>query len=206
MLIDHIGLYLLPDCGILRIIGRISFPVFAFLLVEGFKHTHSRPRYFARLLATALVAQVIVYMLSATVGISYSHNVLYTFCFALVSLLCAERGSFYLVVVPLLALTAGALDCDYGTFGVFMIVGFYYADKIFSNFILRVLAQAVVLFAMMVSLAYYIEWPVQVFSLLAFIPVALYSGKKGRRLPRLVCYAFYPAHLLIILLIRLLFF
>lgn len=207
MAIDHVGLYLLPECWVFRAIGRLAFPLFAFMLMEGFKHTHSRPRYFARLLTTALVTQVIVYILDSQAGISYSHNVLYTFCFAFISLLCAERGGFYLVAVPLLALAAGAFECDYGTFGVLLIIGFYYADRFFKNkYVLRVLAYAVVLYAMMVSLVYYNAWIMQLFSLFAIAPIALYSGEKGRRLPRAFGYVFYPAHLLIILLIRLQFF
>lgn len=207
MLLDHIGLYLMPDCFLLRAIGRVAFPLFAFMLAEGFKHTHSRPRYFARMLATALITQVIMYLLDKSAGVEYSHNVLYTFCFALISLLCAERGGFYLVAVPLLALAAGALECDYGTFGVLLIIGFYYADRFFRrNYAVRILAYTVVLYAMMASLTYYNGWMVQLFSLFAIVPIAFYSGEKGRRLPRLFGYVFYPAHLLVIYILRLMLF
>mgnify|MGYP002581591684 FL=1 len=59
MTIDHIGAIIYPNIDAFRIIGRISFPIFCFLLVEGFKHTHNRFRYFIRLLLFAIITQPI---------------------------------------------------------------------------------------------------------------------------------------------------
>ncbi len=205
MTIDHIGLYFVPDFAPLRIIGRLAFPLFALLLLEGFRHTHSRPRYFARLLIFGLLAQLPTFALAALTGGSYSHNVLFTLDFALLALMCAERGGFYMIGIPLLGLAASALNCDYGVFGVFLIVGFYYADLLFSDKkVLRAAAQLLVLFAMMQSLAIYHNWNIQYWAIAAIVPIALYSGKKGRRLPRLLPYFYFPAHLFAIYLIKLL--
>ena len=207
MTIDHIAYYLFPDLTIFRIIGRLAFPLFAFMLVEGFKHTHSRSRYFLRLLFTALVTQVLFYVVSSRFGYSYSHNVMFTLAFSLISLICAEQGGFYIIAIPLLALAAGAFECEYGTYGVLMIIGFYYAGKIFSkNRYLRVAAQSIVLIAMMSSQALQAGWPIQLYAIFAAVPIALYSGKKGRRLPRLFGYIYYPAHIAVLLLAKLLFF
>lgn len=207
MTIDHIAYYLFPDLTLFRIIGRLAFPLFAFMIVEGFKQTHSRSKYFLRLLLTALVTQVLFYFAASHFGFNYSHNVMFTLAFALISLICAEQGGFYIIAIPLLALAAGAFECEYGTYGVLMIVGFYYAEKIFSkNCYLRVLAQFVVLVAMMLSQTFHAGWPIQAYAILAIIPIALYSGKKGRRLPRLFGYVYYPAHIAVFLLIKLLFF
>ena len=207
MTIDHIAYYLFPDLTIFRIIGRLAFPLFAFMLVEGFKHTHSRSRYFLRLLFTALVTQVLFYVVSSRFGYSYSHNVMFTLTFSLISLICAEQGGFYIIAIPLLALAAGAFECEYGTYGVLMIIGFYYAGKIFSkNRYLCVAAQSIVLIAMMSSQALQVGWPIQLYAIFAAVPIALYSGKKGRRLPRLFGYIYYPAHIAVLLLVKLLFF
>lgn len=207
MTIDHIAYYLLPDLTIFRIIGRLAFPLFAFMLVEGFKHTHSRSRYFLRLLLTALVTQVLFYVVSSRFGYNYSHNVMFTLAFSLISLICAEQGGFYIIAIPLLALAAGAFECEYGTYGVLMIIGFYYAGKIFSkNRYLCVAAQSIVLIAMMSSQALQAGWPIQLYAIFAAVPIALYSGKKGQRLPRLFGYIYYPAHIAVLLLAKLLFF
>lgn len=46
MVIDHIGYFLMPSNLILRIIGRLSFPLFAFLIVKGYKYTSNSKRFF----------------------------------------------------------------------------------------------------------------------------------------------------------------
>ena len=58
MLIDHVGAVLLPQYPILRIIGRIAFPIFCFLLVEGFMHTHDVIRYMTRIGLFALISEI----------------------------------------------------------------------------------------------------------------------------------------------------
>ena len=45
MTIDHIGAYLIPDMVIFRIIGRIAFPIFAYMLAEGCRYTRNRMKY-----------------------------------------------------------------------------------------------------------------------------------------------------------------
>lgn len=207
MTIDHIGYYFLPDCTPLRIIGRLAFPLFVFMLVEGYKHTRSLPKYFLRIIIAAVAAQIVIYALAVTRGFSYTHNTLFTLAFALAALYFTERGKWYLVFAPIIALIPSALNCDYGAFGVFMAVAFYYADRLFAdNRALRVISQAIVLFAVMPSCAAYSDWWVLNWAVLAIIPIALYSGKKGRRLPKFFGYVYYPAHLLVVLIVQLLFF
>ena len=204
MAIDHVGLYLLGDNVLCRIIGRIAFPLFAFMLVEGFKHTRSRPKYYARIVVTAVISQIILFFLDTAAHLEYRYNVLFTLGFAFVALILAERGKFWLVGIPFLVLMAGSFECDYAIFGILMIVGFYYADKLFkNNRPVRLLADFAVLAAMMLSEANYDCWSIQNWAILAIIPIALYSGKKGHRLPKMLTYSFYPLHLLIILLILL---
>ena len=207
MTIDHVGLYLLGDPEPFRIIGRIAFPLFAFMLVEGFKHTHSRRNYFLRIVATALVAELPVFLISVVSHIEYTHNVLFTLAFSFLALVLAERRGLALIALPIVALIPGALNCEYGVHGVLLVVGFYYADYFFTKRrVLLVAAQATILTAMMVSLAQYEGWDILAYGILAIIPIALYSGKKGKRLPRWFGYAYYPAHLLILLFIKLAFY
>ena len=71
MLIDHVGYYLLNDFEPFRMIGRLAMPLFIFMLVEGFKKTSSRPRYFARIFVTALIAEIPVYLLHISVMTDY---------------------------------------------------------------------------------------------------------------------------------------
>ena len=177
------------------------------MIVEGFEYTRSRPKYFLRLLVVALVAQILFYFAASYFGFSYTHNAIFTLAFAFVSLICAERGGFYIIAIPLLALVAGALECEYGVCGNPLVAGFYYAKKLLrGNRYLYIVAQSVVLLAAMSLQTLVSGWVVQIYSLLAIVPIALYSGKKGRRLPRGIGYVYYPAHLFVLLLIKLLFF
>ena len=207
MTIDHVGLYLCGNSEIFRIIGRIAFPLFAFMLVEGFKYTHSRKKYYLRIIATALIAELIAFFLASTTHTEFSHNVLFTFAFAFMALTIAEYGGFALILLPIIALIPGALNCEYGAYGVFLVIGLYYADKIFAEqYVLKSLAQFIVVAAIMLSLAQFEAAPIMSFGILASLPIVLYSGKKGHRLPYWLNYIYYPAHLLILLLIRLMFY
>ena len=136
--------------------------------------------------------------------IEYVPNVLFTLAFSLLALMLAERGGLALVALPFVALLPGVLNCEYGTHGVLLVLGFYYAGRIFANSqILRIASQAVVLAAMMFSLAHFNGWGIISLGVIAIIPIALYSGKKGKRLPRLFGYIYYPSHLFVILFIKL---
>ena len=79
MVIDHIALYLMEHGTVLyetmRCVGRIAFPVFAFLIAEGFIHTRSRYRYFFTLLGFAVISEIPWYLLN---GADRTHNVMFT--------------------------------------------------------------------------------------------------------------------------------
>ena len=204
MLIDHIGCYLLGNFEPFRMIGRLAMPLFIFMLAEGFEKTSSRPRYFARIFVTALIAEIPVYLLHISVMTDYYHNILFTMLLSFLALYATEKGKFWFVAVPLVALAASAFNCEYGAFGVMLAVGFYLVNKYSPKQIfVRFTALLAVLLVTMIPLASYENWPIQLWSICAVIPLALYNGKKGRRLPRYFLYVFYPAHLFIIWLLTL---
>lgn len=79
MVIDHSAYYLMEHetllYEVMRCFGRIAFPVFAFLIAEGFQHTRNRIKYFLQLLGFAVVSEVPWYLLNGADG---THNVLFT--------------------------------------------------------------------------------------------------------------------------------
>lgn len=79
MVTDHSAYYLMehgtPLYEVMRCFGRIAFPVFAFLIAEGFRHTRNRMKYFLQLLGFAVVSEVPWYLLNGADG---THNVLFT--------------------------------------------------------------------------------------------------------------------------------
>lgn len=123
MLIDHVGAILLPETVILRCIGRLAFPIFAFFIAEGYAHTRSFGRYLLRMAIWAAVSEIPFNLEFGHFFVPGRQNVLWTFCLALLTL----RGLDRLRRVPgvngyagaALALAAGfaageLLHVDYG--------------------------------------------------------------------------------------------
>lgn len=204
MVLDHIGAVFVPGYT-LRIIGRISFPIFCFLLAEGARRTRSPGRYALRLGLSALLSELPFDMLFYG-GINWQHqSVMVTLLIGLVTVLGMKKLRT-LQILPLAAgiLLAELLHTDYGGFGVALIGLFsLVADHKWKN-ALGFIGMAVIFWAMdsvkVPVLGLII--PIQMFGLLAMVPIWLYSGRKvtGSRGVQMAFYLFYPVHLLILLL------
>ncbi len=205
MIIDHAGLYLLDSPDWMRAIGRIALPLFAMGIVEGFLHTKSRPKYFLRIAICAIIADVPHILLSQQLGLSLTHNVLFSFLLGFLALLCLEKKGYWWLLTPFLAAAASGLLIDYGFPVVLMIMAFYWCRKYLKK--QKIYYYSALLVSLVITSGIYAamaNWKTQLWAILAFIPLALYNGKKGLRLPKYAGYIFYPAHLLIILAVRLL--
>lgn len=131
MVIDHIAFYLMEHGTVLyetmRCIGRIAFPVFAFLIAEGFIHTRNRYRYFFTLLGFAVISEIPWYMLNGDDG---THNVMFTLALGVATLMVLENlqqcslilGGLFTVSMAGLASWLGV---DYEWRGILIIVIFY---------------------------------------------------------------------------------
>lgn len=194
MFIDHIGascieagLYshytavpqkLVMIDGIMRIIGRLAFPIYCFLLVEGFAHTHSVKKYAMRLLAFAFISEIPFdwAFFKTPLYIGYQ-NVYWTLFLGLLALHCLdtciekEKGLQGILGAVCIAAAAGIMCTDYGALGVALILFFYYVRKMHMQN--NTSAQAGWLF---------------------------YSGARGNcsKLEQMLFYVFYPAHLLVL--------
>lgn len=198
----------------LHCIGRAAFPLFAFLLVEGFWHTHDRRRYLGRILVLAFVSEfpfdlalaLWKHDMAAGVWWRWDHqNVLFTLALGLLamwaieSLRNREGAGFSLVTVALsvgavLACCAAAwlLRSDYSWYGVLAIVAGYVASRLERPWLTAL--------AIAVTLLLY-SWT-EAFGLLACVPCAFYNGRPGVRRGRYGRYLFYPVHLLVLGLLR----
>lgn len=178
---------------LMRGIGRIAFPIYAFLLVEGFLHTRDVKKYLVRMLTFAVVSEIPFDLAVFHTPFYWGYqNVFFTLFLGLLALagenvvhqssgMFAGAGLWKQAFVLILCVgTAQLINCDYGAFGVFFIILLYMTryDK----------KTQTVLGA--ISLIW--ELP----GILAFIPIRLYNGTRGRCGNRYFFYAFYPAHLL----------
>ncbi len=206
MTIDHIGLILLPQHLILRLIGRLAFPIYAYMIGEGCRYTSSMPRYFARMAILAVAYQAVYYF-----GLGSLHQgILVTFSLsiamaALVRLAVEKKKAILWIGVAVAVAAVFGLtevlpglwrgsdfDVDYGFCGVMLPVGVYLG----KNKVQKLSATAGFLFLLGWSLP-----QAQLYALLAIPLLALYNGQRGKWRMKNLFYIYYPAHLVVIHLI-----
>ena len=213
MFADHFGATIVPEMSVpymrelyytLRIIGRISFPIYCFLLAQGMTHTRSPHKYILRLGIGALLAELpFDYLLEG--GFTWeSQNVMVTLTLGAVMLFCMQKTEQKwlkaLLIVPF-AVVAELCKCDYGGWGIGIIAVF----ALFDQLSLQVIGVLLVNW-MMDSVpvpVFGVRIPIQLFAVLAMIPIACYSGVKLTRSKAVqwIFYLFYPLHILILGLI-----
>ena len=208
MLIDHIGSILGRYINIplftalghtvdlypfLRIIGRISFPIYAFLLVEGFLHTKNVKRYALDLLVFALISEIPWNLAHKGTLLYGTQNVMFTLLFGLLGIwvirdLQADRKKQVLYLLGLLAASI-LFRADYGCSGFgFILMVYLLREKPFCRAVVGACFLAGTWLAG-----------------LAFIPIGMYNGKRGfiqGKALKYAFYAFYPLHLFILYAFR----
>ena len=210
MLTDHVGAILLPEVPVLRCVGRLAFPIFAFFIAEGYAHTRDFGRYFRRLAILAVVSEIPFNLENGAVFDLTRQNVLFTFCLALLTLqgleaLGRERGfGRWAGCGSVLAAGFAAgelLRTDYGGWGVVTVALLYLCrDGKYAKLWL-LLAMAAVNGLGMGSLTMPVfggEMPIQIFAVAALPAIWLYNGQAGPKGLRRAFYVFYPAHLLVL--------
>ncbi|WP_280121227.1 TraX family protein [Duncaniella muricolitica] len=208
MMADHCAYFLLEhDSALyepLRCFGRIAFPVFAFLVAEGFANSRNRMRYFLMLVCFGIVSELPWYLLNGADG---THNVMFTLALGVAALtmfdrLC-EHGPIAFLSVALTAAAAWWLKTDYDWRGVLMIVLFYilryrtirpWLERQHICFPSQALLQ--IIFTIPLMAHYGLTG-----AILAGAVIFLYDGTRGfirGRTAKYAFYAIYPVHLLLI--------
>lgn len=192
MTADHIGAVFFPEIPLLRWIGRLAMPVLSFFIGEGLRHTRSPRRYLLRLTGFALLSEL-PFDLAFYGGIEWGHqNVYFTLALGLLALWAIQsRGMEGWLLALTAALAAELLGCDYGMYGVLLIL---LLDR-FHRARSEQLAAAALL-----NLAFF-GLQTQTLSLIALPLLWLYNGKRGRDDRRLF-YLYYPAHLCVLGILR----
>ena len=209
MLSDHIGKVLLPQYPILQIIGRLAFPIFAFMIAEGCFYTKNKVRYFLMvfLLGAGCQAVYIIWEKSLYMNILLTFSLSIIFIFSLenykktkekririLMLFTVITVLLIAVMLPVILIDQGFI-IDYGIFGVLLPVAIFYApDKL-----RKLIYTAGILILLTLDLGGGIQW----WSLLAIPLLALYNQKRGKYNIKPLFYIFYPTHLVVIYLISL---
>ena len=173
--------------AVMRGIGRLSFPIFCFCIVEGFVHTRNVKKYLIRLFIFALITEPIydLAFFGRTLYLDYQ-NVLWTFLIAMLMLMAVKKYSqsilLKVIIILIFALIAWLLKTDYSYIGVIIIAIYYlYREKNWVK-----LGATAILFLDM--------------AVIGAALTCLYNGEKGKGLKYLF-YVFYPAHLLLLYII-----
>lgn len=182
---------------VMRMIGRVAFPIYCFLLVQGYEHTRSRTKYALRLFLFALISELPFDLLFNGKVLEFGYqNVFFTLWIGLLTMMAFEwvesqqrlhsilrvLGMIAVLVAGLLA--AHFLQTDYAATGVMCIMALY----IFRW------KKSYQIIAGCVAFLWELTAP------LAFIPIGFYNGRRGRQI-KYFFYAFYPVHLLVLYLI-----
>lgn len=222
MLIDHIGYEIIsplyrsvarPELAsqlrvlyyLLRSVGRIAFPIYAFMLAEGFRKTRDRKKYGIRLLIGALIAEI-PYDLMVNGGISgKSQSVMVTLLLGFFALLAMEQCKSVtwkpIAVLPF-AYLAEVTHASYGWVGIATVVLFELSRYTGSVNMIRFFG-LLVLFHLnggfLVQLGNFII-PLQVLGALSVVFIAAYDGRKltNNKWVQWGFYLFYPAHMLVL--------
>lgn len=211
MLLDHIGATLIP-WGTLRIIGRLAFPIFCFLLAEGAHYTRNPRNYLLRLGIGAALSEL-PFDLALFGSWSWQHqSVMVTLLLGAMALLAMKqmtRPLLKVLVLLLFACLADFMNTDYGGAGVLLIGLFGLTREWKYGWLVQLLGMYLICrWIIPGGVVWFIDRYVfiEIFAILALIPIWLYSGKKSTssRAVQWAFYLFYPVHLWILYLISIL--
>lgn len=206
MTIDHIGFVLLPQYEILRILGRLSMPIYAFLIAEGCRYTRNRGRYLLSMVLLAAVCQLVSFVATG----SLYQCILVTFSLSILLIWLLERSVRKPTAGTVAAAVAGVAlawfvcdgipvllpgtdyGVDYGFLGVLLPLFVFFGRKKWEKLVLAALGLGL----LCIDLGG-IQW----YAMAALLPLAFYSGQRGKKSVKYLFYIYYPAHIAALYLI-----
>jgi hypothetical protein len=203
MTIDHVGAYLFPQLQWLRIVGRLAFPIFAYMIAEGCHHTRSMRKYLSTMALFALLCQAVDYFatgsLYMSILVTFTLSICLVFCFQKVE---KTKNPLWAVALVLALVTVRYIceqlplvlkDTDFGVDYGFIGVLLPWALYLVKNKKYRLVMLTVCLIALSMN-SYYVQW----YSLLAVPLIAFYNGQRGKWNLKWLFYIYYPLHLVVI--------
>lgn len=202
MVLDHIK-YAIPqtDCFITEYLGRLSYPLFAFLVVEGYVHTSNLKKYYKRLLVFAVISQIPFMLFRTLVGEWKMLNIMFTLLLGLLSITAYDKIKKEYISFPvciLLILLGEFLNVDYGWFGVTMILILYiFREKNILKLISYTILIILYFYFSGIKVINYAVIMLFISMLSPIILILLYNGKQGKKM-KYFFYWFYPIHMIIL--------
>lgn len=194
MIIDHVGVVFFPGQYIFRIIGRLAFPIYAFLLVEGMLHTRNISKYLFRLLIFGMISEIPYDLAFSNRIMEFSNwNIMFTLFIgglAIAFLIRWGYTPYTCILICLLIAIAQLTNVDGGGYGVIVIILLFH----FRDNAVYMLSMMIVIYGVILGWLYK-------YAILAMGPIYCYNGKRGYEI-KWIGYWIYPIHLLILAIIR----
>lgn len=220
MLMDHMWATVVPGNQWMTYVGRLAFPIFAFLISEGYVHTSNFKKYALRLLLFGIISEIpFDLMCESTIFYPFHQNVMFTLLLGLISIRALDEikkersvdAAMRGVLVASACCFIGAVCfVDYGWRGVLTVIIFYVFRSVpyakVWQFVSLTLLFEVFYRGMYIPIELFghtFEFYTQGFCILSLIPIWLYNGERGCSSKGFKCflYAFYPVHMLALYLI-----
>ncbi len=213
MLLDHFSLIFFPQVIFLRILGRLAFPIFAFMIAEGCLHTKNKVKYFFSIFALAVLCQVVYFVfdrsLYMSVLVTFSLGILMCFALQNAKNICFSQAllAVKLCSVLLFVISVAFAYClnriltiDYGFWGCMLPVfaSLLQAPRENAPSLWRRLDKPIYRVLTMGLGLLILSWDcggIQFYSLITLVLLLQYSGERGKRKLKYFFYIFYPAHL-----------
>lgn len=199
MVIDHFGAIFQPDLLELRIIGRVAFILYAFMIAEGVFYTKNIGEYIRKLFLWAMISEMPFDLCFYDEFFFLDkQNVFWTLLFAVIGLSVIKSKVHFLIKIMVglaFIILAYLLKTDYSWYGVVVIYLFYLLRNI-------TVMQYTAINMISILTAFKVKTlSAQLFSFVGFIPIAMYNGKLGRKMGQ-IYYGFYAIHISLFYVLR----
>ena len=215
MIIDHAAAVFLnhgAEYTVLRAVGRLSFPIFAFLITQGYRYTSDRRKYALRLFVFAIISEIPYDLAFYNEFVCLrKQNIFFSLLLGLIAIRVMDyitgemkmpqwitdkrmvvlvQSGLQIATILIICYVAARTNLGYSYVGILLIVLYHSLRESKYG-----ITWANVLFAFMYG-------GIQLYGLFAIIPLTFYNGKPGNRKYKWLFYAFYPAHLLVLWVIH----
>jgi hypothetical protein len=223
MLCDHLGYHIFKDIEILRVIGRLAMPIFAFFIAEGCFYTKNKFKHFLLIFISGIIFLIGVYLfdgrLFGNIFLQFSISILYIYLFEFIKKIIFNGKHKILNIILSITLTISSLVVGYYLFEIFpfdynflttllpVAISLTYLKKYSKSKVINIIdhlfTRVLITSIMLILIAIDFNIPIQFYSLFAIPLILLYNNKIGTKKLKYFFYLFYPVHIIVIFFIKL---
>ena len=217
MFFDHLGVMCFPKILVFRIIGRIAFPIFAFMIAEGCYYTKNKLKHLLTIFILGVIMQIVLYfamnMTDFSIFLVFTVSIILIYLFEYLDNNIKEKNILMTIItsVLFLSLTIGLIwytnnytyfVMNYNFYGIIIPVNIYIIKKYFKKY--HIILSAITIIIGSILHAIHLKFYVNILAIFGVMLLFLYNGKRGKSNLKYFFYLFYPLHFVLIYGIQLL--